>query len=588
MNKYNIESIINFFKKKKYLKVIKIINTNIANDKVNLEQLEILGLSYLNLKFTDNAIIVFEHIKKKYPNYNQINIFLADSQRIKGNYQEASKLYKLYLNTDPKNELVLNNLGVTCFKTDHFKEAIKYYKQAISYDDKYERAYVNLAKAYDVLLKHKLVKDTLVKAIKLCKDKDNLQDILATHYVKTNNFSQAEKIYKKSVQNNTSNPHLYHNYGYYLQKRNINLDYAIQLIKKSIQLKNKFFEAYNTLGIVYYKKGMLNKAVFYYNKSLSINNNYPLTRHNLGVAYIRLLKKLNIAWNLRESRRLDEFSFYKNFKNKIWNGKDKLNSLYIWNEQGIGDEILFLNTVHLASKFAKKITVHLNYRIIKYYQNFLKTNKITNIHLVPLKKHDISKKNIMIKNHDAHISMASLPMYFLNDLKKFNDLSFPYLIHKRTDLKLHDKKFKIGLSWKTTNEFEQQRNLNLNSIKNLLKNNNYIFYNLQFGDISQELKFFKKNKINFFYDKNIDYVNNFDYLINLIHSVDLVLTIQNTVAHLCGATNKNFIIPLSKNCRLNWGNTGEKTPWYPSASVIRNFDNIEKKIEMKIKKTLEF
>lgn len=577
-----------------YLDTVKLINSNISYEKADVYQLELLGVCYLKLKLTKNSIIVFEHIKKKFSNYHQVDINYALALKIDGQIKKAIFVCKTALKRKPSDYNIINILASAYNELNKNKIAERYYLNSINLNKKFTLAYINLSKLYIKLKKNNKASQTLMNAIKFCDDKDNLRDILAKHYIDNcNDKIKGERIYKSLIKNKTKNYHVYHNYGYYLQDNNNQISYVIRLLNHAIKLKKKFFECYNTLGIIYYKKGFLKTSIQYFKKSLSINKDFVLAKHNLGVAYIRSFKKLDIAWSLRESRRLDEFMLYKNFFKTIWNGK-KIPSLYVWNEQGVGDEILFLNTAYQLSNFADRVTIHVNHRITKFYNNFLKRNNIQNIIIKPMIKNKIYSKILQIKRHDFHISLASLPKFFLTTKESFNNIKFPYIINNRSKFKIFDNNIKIGLSWKTTNLREQHRNLDLQKIKQLLMNKNYTFYNLQFGNIANEINFFKKNKINFKINKKIDYKNNFDYVTDLINQMDLILTVQNTVAHLCGSMNKKFIVTLSKHCRLNWGGGKESTPWYPSAIIVRDIEKytsgnfLSKKIEQHIKKTLNF
>ena len=593
MKFYSFKILEEKFYNKDFLDVISKINYNISIEKADVYQLELLGVCYLKLDFTDNALTVFKHIKVKYPKYDQVNINYATALRKKGFIDEAIKIYNVIIKENPNNHDALNNIAVAYELANNFVKAINFYRKAIKINKYKILYYINLAKTLTRIKKNRIATRVLFNALKIASNKDEIKSIIASHFINNcNKVEEGESIYKNLIKKKTSDINAYHNYAYYLQNKNIRFDYSTQLLNKCISLNENFYPAYNTLGIIYYKKGFLNKAIKFYERSYKLNSNFDHVQHNLAVAYIKNLTKLNTAWELRETKRLNDFSFYKNFPKKIWNG-NYVEKLYIWNEQGIGDEILFLNTVHLASLYVKKVTVHLNYRILSFYKNFLELQKIKNVKLLPLKKHDILKKNYQIKKSDKHISMASLPKFFLNHHTKFQNLSFPYIINNKNN-EVKDNKIKIGLSWKTTNLNEQHRNLNLRKIRTVLINKNYSFYNLQFGKVDEELKFFKKNNVNFNINKKINYMDDFNYITNLINNMDIVITIQNTIAHLCGSMNKKFIITLENHCRFNWGGSKHYTPWYPSAYVIRNntkdyfkdSKKISKLLDTAIKKTL--
>ena len=145
----------------------------------------------------------------------------------------------------------------------------------------------------------------------------------------------------------------------------------------------------------------------------------------------------------------------------------------------------------------------------------------------------------------------------------------------------------IGLSWKTANTEENFRDTKLETFINIFKNQNVNLINIQFGDVKDEVSLFKeKNKINFYQLKDLNITNDIDKLASLINKLDLVITIQNSTAHISLSLGKKTFVLLSyKPPRFYWyGPDLEKSYWYPEASLYRqknandNWSNILNKI----------
>jgi hypothetical protein len=60
-----------------------------------------------------------------------------------------------------------------------------------------------------------------------------------------------------------------------------------------------------------------------------------------------------------------------------------------------------------------------------------------------------------------------------------------------------------------------------------------------------------------------------DHLCGLISQLDLVITTQQTNAHICGALGIPCIVMLPQGAHFIYGQDGESTPWYPSLHLIR-------------------
>ena len=201
-----------------------------------------------------------------------------------------------------------------------------------------------------------------------------------------------------------------------------------------------------------------------------------------------------------------------------------------------------------------------------------------NIQIIPYNFNEAGNRSIAhnIKASDKHISLGSIGMYLLNDKKKFQSIKCPYLIPDPKKInqiksKLFNKgKIKIGLSWKTGNKEEIYRNLPIQKWESLFKINNCEFYNLQWGDYIEDInsiksKFGKEIKlINY-----IDYKNDLENVSALISELDLVITIQNAIAHQSCALGKETWVLIPVACRFNRGIQGKKTIWYHTAKVYR-------------------
>ena len=126
----------------------------------------------------------------------------------------------------------------------------------------------------------------------------------------------------------------------------------------------------------------------------------------------------------------------------------------------------------------------------------------------------------------------------------------------------------------------------------ILSNPNCDFINLQFGEYDKDLQNLKTNHgINIQTISEVDNYNDIENLAALINCLDLVITIQNSTAHLAGALGKNTWIMLVKNARWHWLISEEKSLWYPTARLFRqkktgDWNNVINSIGRDLKKTI--
>ena len=303
-----------------------------------------------------------------------------------------------------------------------------------------------------------------------------------------------------------------------------------------------------------------------------------------------ILGEFEVGWKKYEFRFKTSAVSSERYKvNKIWNGNYLDGTLLVWGEQGIGDHILFVSMITDLRKYAKKIILEIDKRLVNLFKRYCEKNNFSNIEVI-----DMEKK--LINNFDKHIAIGSLGQYLRKSQKSFQTTPKKYLISsslKEKELRkkfFTDKKFNVGICWKTLNKKQQYRNINLEQMKPILSNANCNFINLQFGEFDEDLNNLKsKCGVSIRTIRDIDNYNDIESLSALINCLDLVITIQNSTAHLSGALGKNTWIMLTKNARWHWLKNEKKSLWYPTVTLFRQqktgyWNNVINSIVMDLKK----
>ena len=416
----------------------------------------------------------------------------------------------------------------------------------------------------------------------------------------SNELDILEKKTRKLIDKYPKTSVLYNILGVVLQKKN-NFDKAILNLKKAINLQPNFDQAHNNLGNILKNTGKFEEAVNCYREALKINPNYAEAYSNLGNALTEIGKieeaivnhqkalKLNPKYkmaSLNESiarLTLGEFEIgWKKYEarigennitpmqypiEKIWDGNYLNGILLVWAEQGLGDHIIFASMLADLKKYAKKIILQIDKRLENLLIRYFTKINFSNIKIVK------SEKELIF---DKHIAIGSLGQYLRKSKKSFETTPKKFLIAsspKENKLKkkfFQNSKFKVGISWRTLNKKQKFRNIDLEQMLPVLSNANCDFINLQFGKFDEDLKKFKaKHGLNIRSINEIDNFNNIDDLAALINCLDLVITIQNTTAHLSGALGKNTWIMLAFNARWHWLKNENKSLWYPTTKLFR-------------------
>jgi ADP-heptose:LPS heptosyltransferase len=281
------------------------------------------------------------------------------------------------------------------------------------------------------------------------------------------------------------------------------------------------------------------------------------------------------GWKAHNSHILKLKNRMKLPESKLWNNEKLDGNLLIWSGQGIGDFIFFSKIVKLIAAYAKKILFICDDRLVPIYKRFFEK-------IDPEKF--IVEKEYHKERFSKHIASEMLGEFFANSIEEIKNFSNEKLIpSKQWDLEidrflsnLPKNKLNVGLSWSTLNKLEHdEKEVALDKFSEIFKNENINFINLQFGNVKDEISSFKeKNKVEFYEYKNLNITTEIDKLMSLVNKLDLVITIQNSTAHISLSIGKKTFVLLSyKPPRFYWyGPNTEKSYWYPEANLYRQKD----------------
>ena len=228
--------------------------------------------------------------------------------------------------------------------------------------------------------------------------------------------------------------------------------------------------------------------------------------------------------------------------------------------------------VKLLKNYAKKILFICDQRLVPIYKRFFE--KID-------PKKFIVEKEYYKERFSKHIASEMLGEFFANNIQQINYFSNEKLIpSKEWDEEINDfinslpkNRLNVGLSWSTLNKTEHdKKSISLDKFSKIFKKENINFINLQFGKVNDEISSFEeKNKVKFYEYKNLNITKEIDKLMSLINKLDLVITIQNSTAHISLSIGKKTFVLLSyKPPRFYWyGSNPEKSYWYPEATLYR-------------------
>lgn len=249
-----------------------------------------------------------------------------------------------------------------------------------------------------------------------------------------------------------------------------------------------------------------------------------------------------------------------------WEPGMECDHLIVWQEQGVGDQIIYSTFIPLIKKLVKRLTVMVDFRLVEMYKRSFPDVEF----IGPTDRCKLGKKS-------AHLPMGSISQHFIKRLsdipEKISKSYFKPDLEKRDLLRkaaaFTDDDFVIGISWiSKANVIGPHKSISLEELLPFFEIKGVKFVNLQYSDVLPEIDKFEKK-----YSKKIhtfNAINNFmdlDGLASVIAGCDVVVSVSNATVHLAAAMGKPVFL-LDANKLFFWNHrVGRESLWYPSVRI---------------------
>ena len=530
------------------------------------------AMQYCQQSKIHEAKIIYLDLLKIIPSHPVVLTNLGTIEMQLGNIESGIFFLKKSIGVDPDQSVALSNLANALVDLEEFDQAIFYYNLAVKLNPKFLEAYCNRARAYRKLYKYEDAVLSYKSALALSPNHiDTLID-LGFLFNEMQCFDNAIEMYNAAIKIDPNNTRAHYNKSVTLGNLKC-FNEAIQECDHTVKINPSFLEAYNLKTSFLINLKQFKEALQLIDRI--ILKNFDSSEALFNKSFINFyLNNFEDAWIFYESR------FSLKIKNPcLISSKPMLQSfdvknknIYIWAEQGIGDQILFCTVLHDAIKTQNQFIVSLDPRLVPIYT--LSFSNFSNV------KFTSCSKSIDESFYDYHLPQGSLGKFFRSSVNNFENRSnFSYL--KADDNKslkfyksIHSKNKKIcGISWKSKNrETGLLKSIDLKDFMPIFKIPNIIFINLQYGDVTSDLKALKDEfgvEINVI--DSIDIFNDLDSLASLISVCDFVCSASNATIHLAGSLGKESYLftPYSDAKMWYWSHQNDfHSLWYPSVSIF--------------------
>jgi tetratricopeptide (TPR) repeat protein len=297
-------------------------------------------------------------------------------------------------------------------------------------------------------------------------------------------------------------------------------------------------------------------------------------RTTLSLAIVDLLEgRYEEAWAMYDERKrvgnhVERHAPFERFKQ--WKGETlRQETLLVYGEQGLGDEIMFASMLGELQARAPRIRLLCDDRLRTLFaRSFPETET------VGLK---VGKPMLLLTSDpDQVVALGSLGRHFRRTAADF-PAHRGYLLPDaekvaawRARLDALGAVRKIGISWSggTMGTGLARRSLSLAQLRPLLELPDITWVSLQYGSAAEDAAAFTR-ETGIALQVFPGVTDDIDDLASLVQALDLVVSVCNTTVHTAGAIGKEVLVMAPYLPEWRYGMRGERMAWYPSARVFR-------------------
>lgn len=586
-----------------------------------------LAKSFERLHYPLMAKICCELIAKSYQNEREVlrdaYIYLAEQLETQGEPLQAVHTYQKLNELDLDKHIAFNRIGLVFLSIHEFEQALINFERSLQIDPNYLQAQINMGVAHQS-------KGRYPKAIQCFEaviSKDPLQVNayynLGIAYFCTQSYALSLESLNNALKLNPLLLDAHYNKGVvYSQLKNHPL--AIECYNRVIVSDPQYVLAHYNLGVCYFELLDYAQALLCYAKALEIDPDHIRSHWNLAHCYLILgnLEKglRHYEWRWRHNE-LQNNQKQREFVKPLWMGQSTLTgkSILLHAEQGFGDTLQFIRyAIHLGQSAAKviiEVQPALKSLIAMSFQGKEALGR-SGESGKSVADWSVIARGEEIPPYDFHCPLMSLPLAlgfksvsdclgtlppylrvddalkelwaykleFLLQQKKPRDplensrLPIPDLQDSATDVTSVRRRPRIGLVWSSgyredqseTWEINKERNLDLSGLEELLRLP-FDWVSLQIGKIpNQELQDLNQSgwRGRGLLDLSTE-IKSFADTAAIAQNLDLIITVDTSTAHLCGALGLKTWVLLKSNACWRWFLQTEQSPFYPSTRLLR-------------------
>jgi tetratricopeptide (TPR) repeat protein len=216
----------------------------------------------------------------------------------------AIEFYSKVPATSPMHRISELQLGLTLAQTGKVDEAREHLKSLLASDPKDIRSYLAYGSVLSDAKDYKAMAENYDKAVEILGPVAKRGDWAVYFqrgiaYERLKDWDQAEPNFKKALELNPEQPQVLNYLGYSWVDKNLNLDEAMDMIRRAVELRPNDGYIVDSLGWAHYRLGQFDDAVVELERAIELRAGDPTINDHLGDVYWRVGRKVEAVyqWN---------------------------------------------------------------------------------------------------------------------------------------------------------------------------------------------------------------------------------------------------------------------------------------------------
>lgn len=488
--------------------------------------------------------------------------------RAMGDAGRARRCFRRVLALDPAHAPALTNLGLVEGEAGQPILAVRWYRRALVRAPGLPEAWNNLGNSLKAAGRRAEAMAAWRAALALAPAQPDALGNVAAEHRDAERFAEAQAFATRALRLAPGNAALHGIMAYVLVGQG-RIEEARRACRRSLALHPSLADSLCTMGLVEQRAGCAVTAARWFGRTVAVAPRHPLGRFNQGLLRLET-GKLRTGWTGYAARFIaGRAGRERRFAIPEWRGEPLAGKrLFIWREQGVGDELLFASCYADAIRMAGAVVIECERRLVPLFaRSFPRA-------VVRAEQPMRGRSEPERVDCDYHIAAGSLPGVLRPQLSCFPPRSswlFPDgadVTDWRDRLEGFGPGLRVGISWRSqVMTLERSWSyLPLDAWGPVLTAPGVHLVNLQYDDAASEIRRAEARfGARIHSVAGLDLKNDFERTAALVASLDLVIAPANSVAELAGALG----VPVWRFGHRDWTQLGtEVRPWYPSMRLF--------------------